>query len=170
MESARFRSEDQDLVHLARLRAVSLSSWSGRDTKMTTRVTEGARREIHELFLWLTVSGRRKLTPGRSMGVFSGHDFNWLNLLFQRDGKCQDAYYQFCNTHFSFCLYSSCQRRQFENPSCFKQKMADFPLIIVLFRKTKAFFRTPEKPEINTRDFRTVRYHLFIVFTFEKGE
>ena len=75
---------------------------------MTTRVTEGARREMHELFLWLTVSGRRKLTPGRSMGVFSGHDFNWLNLLFKRDGKCQDAYYQFCNTHFSFCLYSSC--------------------------------------------------------------
>ena len=48
--------------------------------------------------------------------------------------------------------------------------MADFPLIIVLFRKTKAFFRTPEKLEINTRDFRTVRYHLFILFTFEKGE
>ena len=40
------------------------------------------------------------------MGVFSGHDFNWLNLLFKRDGKCQDAYYQFCNTHFSFCLYT----------------------------------------------------------------
>ena len=38
------------------------------------------------------------------MGVFSGHDFNWLNLLFKRHGKCQDVYHQFCNTHFSFCL------------------------------------------------------------------
>ena len=125
MESARNRSENSGArtriqFTFPRLRAVSLSSWSARDTKMTTRVTEGARREMHELFLWLTASDRRKLIPGRSMGVFSGHDFNWLNLLFKRHGKCQDVYYQFCNTHFSFCLYSSCQRRQFENPCCFK--------------------------------------------------
>ena len=47
--------------------------------------------------------------------------------------------------------------------------MADLPLIIVLFRKTKAFFRTPEKLEINTRDLRTVPYHLFILFALKQN-
>ena len=46
-----------------RLRAVSLFSWSveqnARDTQMTTRVTEGARRERHDA----RVHTARSLTP-----------------------------------------------------------------------------------------------------------
>ena len=54
-------------VIVPKLRAVSLFSWSveqnARDTQMTTRLTEGARRERHDLFLLGLPRSRARAPP-----------------------------------------------------------------------------------------------------------
>ena len=85
-----------------------------------------------------------KINCGRSM-EFSADTISRFNLLFKRHGQSQDVYFQFYNTHFSFCLYSSCQRHLFENPGCFKLKMADFPSFNIFFLAKQMRFSDTRK-------------------------
>ena len=113
---------------------------------------------------------RGMLSPGRSMGVYSGHDFKAQCARCFSVTENRKMFIINSVINISLFVYTLLARgANLKIQAVLNKRWQTFLLLIFFSCKANAFFRTPEKLEINTPDFRTVTYHLlFILFAFEK--